>query len=104
MTPDAHKARAEALLAEGVAVVQRISAVAERRQRLIDYRQQWNADAFAAMEAAATREMDELGKKAMGIWAQAHVHATLATIPLQQVQVEVLDTVSVEVANAGDLR
>lgn len=95
MTPQEHYTRAESLLAEGVKVVTRIGSLAELRRsgstRPVDRRDY-------------TEQMDELGKKAMGIWAQAQVHATLATTPIQQVQVEVLDSVSVEVVNAGDLR
>lgn len=36
--------------------------------------------------------------------SQAQVHATLATIPFQQVQVEILDSVAVGISNPRDLR
>ena len=68
MTPQEHYERAEALLAEGVRVVGKIRDAADRRDVLGE---QW--DMF-------TRQMDEYGKQAMGIWAQAQVHATLARV------------------------
>lgn len=65
-----HYAVAEALLAEGVEVVQKIARVPLDE---IDgtYPPE---DRYAAIQ----RRRDDLGKKAMGIWAQAQVHATLA--------------------------
>ena len=62
-----HYVAAEALLDEGVAVVKRISSLAGMRQM-----------SGQAEAARFTVEMDELGKKAMGIWAQAQVHALLS--------------------------
>lgn len=63
---------AEQLLAAGGDVVRRISDAAQMRS---DYGP--SEDRFHEH----TRTMDELGKKAMGIWAQAQVHATLAHVP-----------------------
>lgn len=70
MSPEGHYRRAEALLDEGEAVVRKIGELADARddERDDDY------------HAYLTRRMDELGKKAMGIWAQAQAHATLATL------------------------
>lgn len=58
-----HYETAEALLEEGVGVVNRIAHAGDRHtgEDLDLYR-------------------DRLGKKVMGIWAQAQVHATLALI------------------------
>ncbi len=67
MTPQEHYARAEALLIKGATVVEKIREDADRREILGE---QWDS---------LTRRMDEHGKQAMGIWAQAQVHATLAT-------------------------
>jgi len=82
-----HYLRAEALQEEGIVVVKKIGETAIVRQAFVDevmkaggphptqilqYNQ--NFDDF-------TRRMDELGKKAMGIWAQAQIHATLASAP-----------------------
>lgn len=75
MTPQEHYERAEALLAEGVKVVAKIRDDADRREVLGE---EWDM---------ITRRMDEHGKQAMGIWAQAQVHATLATLPFEQVEV-----------------
>lgn len=66
MTPQEHYERAEALLAEGVKVVEKIRDRADARYLIGE---DWDR---------YTRQMDELGKQAMGIWAQAQVHATLA--------------------------
>lgn len=70
MTPIEHYRKAEKLLGEGAAVVSRIGQLADERRQIAagdpDY-------------LFVTRCMDELGKKAMGVWAQAQVHATLAT-------------------------
>lgn len=57
-----HRREAERLIAEGERVAARIAAVHE--------------DPLTMDEVRARR--DDLGKKAMGIWAQAQVHATLA--------------------------
>lgn len=54
-----HYSRAEALLDEGEEIVKRISEAEMRNDDL---------------------QANELGKKAMGIWAQAQVHATLASV------------------------
>lgn len=71
-----HYMDAEDLLAEGVGVVKKISILADARRKLADDNEfGTNALAIEAM----TELMDEYGKKAMGIWAQAQVHATLAT-------------------------
>lgn len=64
-----HYIEAERLLAEGVSIVNRISKLADQRREAVINR------------APITAQMDELGKKAMGIWAQAQVHATLAHVP-----------------------
>ena len=68
MTPQEHYARAEALLIEGSKVVEKIRDDADRREIIGE---EWDS---------LTRRMDEHGKQAMGIWAQAQVHATLATV------------------------
>jgi hypothetical protein len=70
-----HYREAERLLAEGVEVVQKISELNTARKTAPEFHQS-NPQRD---RAALTRRMDELGKKAMGIWAQAQVHATLAT-------------------------
>ena len=75
MTPQEHYERAEALLAVGVKVVEKIADDNDRREVIGE---EWDM---------ITRRMDERGKQAMGIWAQAQVHATLATLPFQQVEV-----------------
>lgn len=62
MTGPEHYRAAESLLAEGVRTVARIASIQE--------------DPLTMSEVRAAR--DDLGKKAMGIWAQAQVHATLA--------------------------
>jgi len=73
----AHYQRAENLLEDGRRVVDQIRSISELRQPLID------DDGDPDQIAHDTRRMDELGKKVMGIWAQAQVHATLATISLR---------------------
>lgn len=72
-----HYATAETLLLEGQSTVDRISAIADKRKRT-EQVQEMDDDYRDRVVAQLTRRMDELGKKAMGIWAQAHVHATLA--------------------------
>jgi hypothetical protein len=67
MTPPEHYAEAERLLAEGGKVVTYIGVL--NRSRIGS-----TEDQFRHL----TERMDEYGKKAMGIWAQAQVHATLA--------------------------
>ncbi|UBV14858.1 hypothetical protein [Mycolicibacterium fortuitum] len=78
MTPNEHYAEAERLLAKGVEVVNRIGALAEKRDATTVYDQTYDQ---------LTERMDELGQKVMGIWAQAQVHATLANAPLEQIEV-----------------
>lgn len=72
MTPQEHKEEAERLLSEGVKVVNKIALAEEERR----------AYAGSALRPAddewIRRRRDDLGKKAMGIWAQAQVHATLS--------------------------
>jgi len=77
-----HYAVAEGLLAEGVDTVRKIRALADRRRLLLEECED-RTDLELAQEPFAdlTRMMDEHGKKVMGLWAQAQVHATLATIP-----------------------
>lgn len=77
MTPQEHYTEAERLLDEGVKVVNRIANVANEPypEHVMDmgedeYTREWQE-----------RRRDALGKKAMGIWAQAQVHATLAAYP-----------------------
>ena len=69
MRPCEHYRAAEALLAEGREVVTRISELNHTRPA---------GDSHA--RDRYTAHMDELGKKVLGIWAQAQVHATLATL------------------------
>lgn len=59
-----HRRRAETLLAEGEQVVRKIRDAA--------------TDNPTRNEHEVRLRRDDLGKKAMGIWAQAQVHATLA--------------------------
>ena len=73
MTRTEHYARAEELLAEGVEVVKKIATA------YIDYHP-YGDNGGLTQDAWVSKRRDELGKKAMGIWAQAQVHATLATI------------------------
>lgn len=87
-----HFIEAEKLLAIGVTVVDRISNIADERKRLTqkigaadpNIDPDYNAEIIAKL----TQRMDELGKKVMGIWAQAQVHATLATVPDEHVGTE----------------
>lgn len=88
-----HRRRAEQLLDEGVEIVKKIGELADNREdvdvRLTAVLAQKNislpisvVDGLSVgLFDAYTKNMDELGKKAMGIWAQAQVHATLAMIP-----------------------
>ncbi|MBB3752470.1 hypothetical protein FHT44_004982 [Mycolicibacterium sp. BK634] len=86
MTPQEHFEATEALLAEGVKTVQKIAELAERRRQLSErvYADEpgsttWHELVTAERQIESmTIRMDEYGKKAMGIWAQAQVHATLA--------------------------
>lgn len=81
----AHYEEAERLLAKGVEAVAKISNVHDLREGLV---QKWTEGevgiGFLTPQQnetvrALTAKMDEYGKQAMGIWAQAQVHATLAT-------------------------
>lgn len=72
-----HFIEAEKLLAEGVKTVNRIREMDDLRRTYAFGEIDEDSDSFRRL----TRYMDELGKKAMGIWAQAQVHATLATVP-----------------------
>lgn len=68
-----HYKAAEQILAEGEREVLLIRSLKADRDLLppgSEANDQW---------AALTHQMDEAGKKAMGCWAQAQVHATLAT-------------------------
>lgn len=68
-TREYHFSAAEQLLAEGREVVAQLKAANESR---------YDHGVLEPGYATWTARMDELGKKAMGIWAQAQVHATLA--------------------------
>lgn len=76
MNPAQHRAEAERLLAKGVEVVDKIASAEEDRRKYAGTSFDYQGDQDTRW--IATRR-DELGKKAMGIWAQAQVHATLAT-------------------------
>ncbi|ABD58176.1 hypothetical protein PBI_COOPER_59 [Mycobacterium phage Cooper] len=92
MTPMEHYAEAERLLVEGVATVAKISSAAKLRESYRSQRSAPHLDTAVLQKLTndQTRRMDELGKKAMGIWAQAQVHATLATLPFETVEVRAL--------------
>jgi hypothetical protein len=83
MIPMQHYERAEELLSEGEKVVAAIRELALKRVSITASKPNGELGALGphdeARVAALTREMDEKGKKVMGIWAQAQVHATLAT-------------------------
>lgn len=66
-----HYIEAERLLAEGVEVVNKIASATT------DYHP-YGANGGMTQEVWVRARRDDLGKKAMGIWAQAQVHATLA--------------------------
>jgi len=72
LTREEHALRAEELLAEGEKVVVELREVAQARKGC--------AEGYEGFERC-TRRMNELGKQAMGIWAQAQVHATLSARP-----------------------
>lgn len=78
MTPLEHYAEAERLLDLGRQVVGKIADAADRR---VVVGEEWDM---------LTRQMDEYGKQAMGIWAQAQVHATLARAPRAGTAAEVV--------------
>lgn len=73
-----HYEEAERLLAEGVEVVKKIASAEEDRRKYAGTSFDYQGDQDTLWIA---KRRDELGKKAMGIWAQAQVHATLATAP-----------------------
>jgi hypothetical protein len=73
MTPQEHYDRAEALLAEGAEVVGKIASASD------DYHP-YGSNGGMTHDAWVRARRDDLGKKAMGIWAQAQVHATLAIV------------------------
>ena len=83
---------AERLLGEGVVVVDKIKSLSMDRLSITMSRPAGDLGALGpydtAKVAALTEQMDERGKKAMGIWAQ--VHATLATAT-SSVEDDVLD-------------
>lgn len=82
MTPQEHYDEAERLLAEGEKVVGVISDLAMKRASFTATKPVGGLGVLdAARVDELTARMDEKGKKAMGIWAQAQVHATLATVP-----------------------
>lgn len=70
-SPKAHYQMAETLLAQGEDAHRKLSETADARNA-------WpsGTDEYAAL----TRQMDEYGKKCIGTWLQAQVHATLATV------------------------
>jgi hypothetical protein len=78
MTPHEHYTEAERLIVEGEKVVGKIGDLAMKRVSITASK---NLGALGLYDAARvadlTIKMDEYGKKAMGIWAQAQVHATL---------------------------
>jgi len=80
MSPQEHYRETERLLNEGVDVRQRISNIADERARMKATGPEQDTAYHDEIIAGLTARMDELGKKAMGIWAQAQVHATLATV------------------------
>lgn len=87
MNQEQHKAAAEALLEQGIEVVGKLRKLSDLRKNLTDQAgdlDPWDVVAHARADKrfeALSQLMDERGKQAVGIWAQAQVHATLATIP-----------------------
>lgn len=76
-----HYLEAERLIEAGEEVVRKIRQASARRTQLAqDYGTTLTPSQKATLEGITLR-MDELGKKAMGVWAQAQVHATLASVP-----------------------
>lgn len=73
-----HRATAEALLEEGVKVVDRISQIAEERE---------HTRPGDELYKRHTLRMNELGRKATGTWLQAQAHAALGG-PMPEVSVE----------------
>lgn len=86
MTPEEHYAEAERLISAGYAVVREIREIPPHR-----------------IDTEVRR--DALGKQAMGIWAQAQVHATLATrivpVELSPVLVSDVDHVPDPLSDSG---
>lgn len=82
-----NKAIAESFLVTGSEVVEKLRKVADIRKRLEKEGQEleeWDSVGRTRhnhAHADLTRIMDERGKQLMGIWAQAQVYATLATVP-----------------------
>ena len=87
LTPEQHGEEAERLLAQGVDVINKIDMLDKVRQGIQSRtpNTDFNSDNVRSINGYTNR-IEELGKKAMGIWAQAQVHATLATMPFQQVE------------------
>jgi hypothetical protein len=88
LMPWEHYAIAQKLALEGRKVVQDISRAAEYRESMFQNFNQSPGYTVGtvtpdqkALIDAVTEKMDELGKKAMGIWAQGQLHATLANVP-----------------------
>jgi uncharacterized membrane-anchored protein YjiN (DUF445 family) len=74
-----HYRIADNLLVEGTEVVAKISALNDKRQALVDEcHDRLDLAVRDEQIRAFTSAMDEYGKKAMGIWAQATAHALLA--------------------------
>jgi hypothetical protein len=79
-----HYLAAEDLLAEGRMVVAKISDLKDLRDVIAaDHQEVYLPPEASAKLNSITREMDEQGKKVMGIWAQAAVHAQLANADWQ---------------------
>lgn len=72
-TPGQHYAMAEELIKEAHAVGAKIRRLNEERKQFAD-----SGEPPMEEFVTLTRKMDEQGKKAMGIYAEAQVHATLA--------------------------
>ncbi|AON96782.1 hypothetical protein BI081_gp031 [Mycobacterium phage Tonenili] len=87
MEPYEHYVATEDLLVEGRRVVAQISDVNDDRaitRKLLAEVTAVDGEGAEKLQrevALLTERMDELGKKAMGIWAQAQVHAALARVP-----------------------
>lgn len=86
MTPAEHYEAAERVLERGEYAVTRIGELSDAREELLKRWGDGEAATWLTPEQEAVRDaitelMDELGKKAMGCWAQAQAHATLATVP-----------------------
>lgn len=84
MTPAEHYEAAEIVLEKGEYAVTRIGELSDAREELLKRWGDGEAATWLTSEQQSVRDaitefMDELGKKAMGCWAQAQVHATLAT-------------------------